>query len=372
MHTPTEHTVNLIGLTRKSRENPSAVGSAIASACLAARGVDRTLPVMHEGRVVAYVRGTPGSPEVEWRLPPRGRGASMWAGYSTYDDIIAELSAGKRFSEMWCKSLTGTPVANNWYDLWPVGGNPQAGTYPGAANTAVQWDDTATGAFLHGGNVSPDTKHVLTSYGNANAATPTIVLYDRVLTYEASSISTVNQTMTNTLPAQRYVSAGQPGLKVMVTAQTLLGATASAYTQLQYTDQDGNTLQNMPVAFGVNVLVSAAAPTTTLGARVVSPSVGTGITFGPFMGLGTGDTGVRLIDNVTFSANNTGTLAYVLCQPLVYIPVQAAGQATLMDNIQQLASLPRIYDGACLSFLLHTPTATASIVPSGRFEMGWG
>jgi hypothetical protein len=368
-----ETSVNLIGLTRKSRENPSAVGQAISSACVTARGVDRTLPVVHGGKVVAFVRGTPGSSVVEWRLPPRGGGAHLWMGYSTYDDIISELSAGKRFSEMWCKSQTTAPAANNWYDLWPVGGNPQAGTYPGAARTAVQWDDTATGAMLHGGNVSPDTKHVLTAYGNSNNITPTLVLYDRVLTYEACTISNGNQVMTNTLTAQRYISGGQPGLKIMVTCQTLLGATANAYTQLQYTDQDGNTLQSMPTSFGVNVIVSAAAPTTTLGARVVSPAVSGGsLTFGPFMSLAAGDTGVRLIDNYTHSANNTGTLAYVLGQPLVYIPVQAAGQGTLADQVQQLANLPRVYDGACLSFMLYAPTATANIVPNGRFEMGWG
>lgn len=369
----TTPSVNLIGLTRKSRENPSAVGRAIFAACQAARGVDRILPVMHEGRFVAFVKGTPGSPVVEWRLPPRGGGSRLWMGYTTYDDIIAELSAGKSFQNNWAKAFTTAPVANNWYDLWPVGGNPQAGTYPGAARTSVQWDDTAAGAFLHGGNVSTDTKHVLTSLGNTNATTSTLVLYDRVLTYEACSISNVNQTMTNSLAAQRYIGAGQPGLKIMVTCQTALGATANAYTQLQYTDNDGNVLQSMPVAFGVNVIVSAAAPTTTLGARVVSPAVSGGtLPFGPFMSLATGDTGVRLIDNYTHSANNTGTIAYVLAQPLVYIPIQAGGQASMFDNVQQLASLPRIYDGACLNFMLYAPAATANIVPSGRFEFGWG
>jgi hypothetical protein len=365
---------NLVGLTKKSRENPSSVGRAIFSACLAARGIDRTLPVLHEGKFVAFIRGKVGSPEVEWRLPPRGGGSHLWMGYTTYDDLISELSAGKRFADQWAKAFASAPIANNWYDLWPCGGNPQAGTYPGAANTAVQWDDTAVGAFLHGGNVSPDTKHVLTSLGNANLTTPTIVLYDRVLTYEACTISNVNQVMTNGLAAQRYIGAGQPGLKVMVTAQTALGATANAYTQLQYTDQDGNVLQSMPTAFGVNVITSAAAPATTNGARVVSPISGVGATvpLGTFMQLAAGDTGVRLIDNYTHSANNTGTIAYVLCQPLVYIPVQAAGQATLFDNVQQLASLPRIYDGACLSFMVYTPTASGGFNPNGRFEMGWG
>jgi hypothetical protein len=369
MHTD----VNIIGMTRKSRENPSAVGQALFSACFAARGIDRTLPVLHEGKVVAFVRGKVGTPEVEWRLPPRGFNPKLWAGYTTYDDIISELSAGKRYAETWAKSATTTTVANNWYDLWPVGGNPQAGAYTGAARTAVQFTDATAGGMLHGGNVSPDTKSFLTSLGVANTSVPTIVVYDRVLTYEACTISTVNQVMTNGLAAQRYIGVGEPGLKIMVTCQTALGATANAYTQLQYTDNSGNTLQSMPVAFGVNVITSALAPTTILGARVVSPAVSGGtVPFGPYMTLATGDTGVRLIDNYTHSANNTGTLAYVLGQPLVYIPVVAAGQTSLFDNVQQLASLPRVFDGACLAFMLYSPTATVGYVPHGRFEWGWG
>jgi hypothetical protein len=373
MPTTHEHRVNLVGLTRKSAENPSAIGQAIATACNAARGIDRTLPVLHQGRFVAFVRGYANSPLVEWRLPPRGGGMHLWMGYSSYDDIIAELSAGKRFAESWNKAFTTTPVISNWYDLWPVGGNPQAGTYPGAANAAVPWDDTATGAFLHGGNVSPDTKHVLTSATMTVSASTLCVLYDRVLTYEASSISTVNQGFNNALPAQRYISAGQPGLKVMVTGQTLLGATASAFSQLRYTDQDGNTLQSMPVSFGVNVIVSAAAPTTTLPARVVSPSTAAAtVSISPFMPLASGDTGVRLINDVTFSANNTGTLAYVLCQPLVYIPILTNGVLTLFDNVQQVANLPRVYDGACLSYMSYANSNTTNIIPGGRVEFGWG
>jgi len=365
--------VNLIGLTKKSLSNPSAVGKALLSACYAARGVDRTLPVLHQGKVIAFVRGYARSPLVEWRLPPKGGGAHLWMGYSNYDDIIAELSAGKRFADMWCKAFTTAGVANNWYDQWPVGGNPQAGAYAGAARTAVSFTDATTGGMLHGGNVSTDTKHFLTAFGNANNTSATIVVYDRVLTYEACTITNANQVMTNATAAARYISAGQPGLKIMITGQTVLGATANAYTQLQYTDQDGNTLQSMPTSFGVNVIVSAAAPTTTLGARVVSPAVAAGtLSFGQFMPLATGDTGVRLIDNYTHSANNTGTLAYVLCQPLVYIPIQSAGQASLFDEVQQLASLPRVYDGACLSFMVYSPTATTNIVPNGRFEWGWG
>jgi hypothetical protein len=229
--------------------------------------------------------------------------------------------------------------------------------------------------MLHGGNVSPSNKHLIRHEVLASAnTTPVVIIYDRVLTYEACTISNVNQVMTNTLPAQRYISGGQPGLKIMVTCQTVLGATANAYTQLQYTDQDGNTLQSMPTSFGVNVIVSAAAPTATLGARVVSPAASGGtLAFGPFLPLATGDTGVRLIDNFTHSANNTGTLAYVLCQPLALLPVVNGSNPTLVaaDQIMQSTSFGQVLDGACLAPLVYMPTGTGATY-IGRVDTVWG
>jgi hypothetical protein len=38
-----------------------------------------------------------------------------------------------------------------------------AGAYGGTARTAKRYDDTSTGAILHGGNVSADTKHLLST-----------------------------------------------------------------------------------------------------------------------------------------------------------------------------------------------------------------
>jgi hypothetical protein len=227
----------------------------------------------------------------------------------------------------------------------------------------------------HGGNVSPSNKHLVHAEALASANTsPTIIIYDRVLTYEASPISSVNQLFVNSFAAQRYIGVGDPGLKIMVTGQTLLGATANAYTQLQYTDQAGNTLQSMPTTGPVNVVVSAGAPTATLGARVMSPVVvGTGVALGPYMPLAAGDTGVRLLDNVTSSASNTGTLAYVLCFPIAVIPIQNIVSPTisLTDTIMQLTSFGVVKDGACLAPLLYAAAGTAATY-SGRFDTAWG
>lgn len=371
--------------TQKSRSNPSAITATQLAAIDAVRGIDRLLPVMHGRRVVGATFAPPWwlcatKPELfpdDVLFKPLDMSLEQyrkWAGFLSYDAIINAISTnGAFFPAKFSKGATTAPVANNWYDLWPVGGSPAAGAYAGAAFTAVQFSDATSGALYHAGNQSPSTKHLISMDARSTGGTPTLVLYDRVLTYEACTFNAgVNQAMTNTLAAQRYISAGQPGLKIITTCQTVFGATASNFTQLQYTDQAGNTLQSMPVAAFNAIIVSAAAPTATLGARVVSPSV-TAATLpqGPFMPLAVGDGGVRLIANYTTSAANTGTMAFVLGAPLATIPIQVAGVTTLIDMVQQLIGLYRVFDGACLSFLAFFPAATASTF-DGSVNVAWG
>jgi hypothetical protein len=361
----------IIGVPKKSRNSPSDISRSILKASEAAFGIDVPMPVFHEGRPVAVVRGYQGKPYVDAYIPEAY--VPRWCAFNSYSDIKDAYAAGRTHVTRIIKSATTGGVANNYYDMWPVGGNPACGTYPGVALTSVQWNDDVASAIRHGGNVSTSKKHLIRFEGiSSNNAAQVIILYDRVLTYEACSITGGNQVFVNSLAAQRYISGGEPGLKIMITGQTLLGASATNYTQLQYTDNEGNTLQSMPVAFGVNVIVSAAAPTATLGARVVSPAVSGGtLTFGPFMPLATGDTGVRLLDNVTSSGANTGTLAYVLCYPIALIPL-SANITTIADQVMQLTSLGHIKDGACLSELVFFAGAATGATYTSQIDTVWG
>jgi hypothetical protein len=371
--------------TQKSRMNPSAITATRVAAIEAVMGIDRLLPVMHGRRVVGATFAPPWwlcqkradlfPDDVLFRpLDMSVEQYQKWAGFASYDDLISEVSAaGKFFPAKFSKGATTAGVANNWYDLWPVGGAPAAGTYTGTAFTARQFTEATVGALYHGGDKTPDTKHTISMDARSTGGTPTLILYDRVLTYEACTFNaSVNQALTNTLPAQRYISAGQRGLKMMVTCQTALGATAANFTQIQYTDQDGNATQSMPLTAFNAIIVSAAAPTGTLGARIVSPSVTAAtLTQGPFMPLAVGDGGMRLVANYTTSAANTGTMAFVLGAPLATIPIQVAGVTTLIDLVQQLVGLEQVFDGACLSFLAFFPAATGTTF-DGTVNVAWG
>lgn len=361
----------LIRLRRKSITNPSAEDACIASAVQAHRGCDWTMPVVFGGEIVGVVRGERLGPRVTFTRIPR----SIWAaGYTTYDSIIAACSAGQRLPNYWSKTHTTAPVANNWYDSWTLGGFPSAGAFAGAASTAVQFSDTTTGSLYVGGNVSPSIKAILNcwAFGTAGVPPPVIVIYDRVLAYEANvHNNTVNKAMTNTLTAQRYVSAGQSGMRIFVTCQTLQGATATNLTQLRYTNQLGTTLQTMPTSPTVAFIVSATAPTATLGARVICPATAAAtLPWGYSLPLAVGDSGVRLINDFTDSSANTGTFTFILGRPLFTIGTATAGVVSQLDGIYQIASLEQIFDGACITFLFYFPVATAATL-QGEIDVGW-
>lgn len=346
---------------RKARRSECDDADVFARGLRDMAGIDVPTAIIEptDGEILALAWGKPLSREVHYTRD-RGLIAEFYLSPASYDALWAAAAAGKQWPLKYVKTATTNPVAGQYMDLWPVGGDPTSGTYPGAAFTASQKSDTTTGALYHGGDVSTDTKHLLTAVAaySAGATPPTLYLYDRVLTYEACTFNaSVNQAMTNGVAAQRYIGAGEGGLKIMWTCQTVYGATAANLTQLQYTDNDGNALQSMPTTITATIIVSVAAPTSTLGARVACPASGT-TPYGPYLFMAAGDSGARLVANYTTSAANTGTTCVVLLRQLAVFPMVLAGKAEDFDLTRGIQNLPRILDGACLSMFAKMPVAT--------------
>ena len=84
--------------------------------------------------------------------------------------------------------------------------------------------------------------------------------------------------------------------------------------------------------------------------------------FGPFLPMQAGDRGVMSVQSIQLSAgsgaNNIGNL--LLVKPLLTLPNTTAAVATERDLMNQLPSLPRIYDGAKLGWLFFPGAATAA------------
>ena len=286
--------------------------------------------------------------------------------FTSYDDLISEITAGKRLVLPWAKVASTAPIAVNWYHIWTVGGQPGAGAaYTGTALAHQRTTDLTAGALYHGGNKSTDTKHLIYAWAlaSAGATPPILILCDMVGYYPLTQLASA-QTFDNTNGPDRYVSAGQSGLQAVLIAGALGGAVASNITALNYVDQDGNA-GTMPTTPAVVVTISAAAPTVALGSRVITTVAG------PWIPLEAGDCGIRSLTNITFSAANTGLEAFLMVKPLLTLPCTTALIPSERDLAMQIANLERIYDGACLCWLVFFPVATGATL-QGELDVAWG
>jgi hypothetical protein len=172
--------------------------------------------------------------------------------------------------------------------------------------------------------------------------------------------TTSAQTLSGT-PSPRYTNG--VGLRLYPVLTAVSGATAQNFG-CSYTDQSGNTGNTLPVTVSMTASgIVGHIPTSGLAAN----------NYGPFLPLANGDYGVRNVASVTMSAANTGTMALVLARPLLTLPLTTVSVGAERDLMNQLPSLPRIYDGACLTWLYFAGANTAANVNFyGSLEAGWG
>lgn len=366
--------------------------------------------------------------------------------FSSMDDIIQKISAGQTYRFDWNKNMlpTTAAVAGEWSFLARGGGNPGADAlYNTGTNLLFQptSDSTANAAGIqHGGNVTPNYKHLINASAFSAAATTmpaVLMLVDLVGFYRVTSVTTTSsQAMTNTLSAFSTFTADAGTdvcthsninllayTRVQVSTTTTLPAGLAAATDYyvikvsdltckfatsyanavagtaidittagtgthtintllpRYTNGAGlqafmwNTNATAMGAATPNLSLSSytnsaqttgkATPTTlpigkTAAANGLVLYSGTGSgKYGPFMPLAAGDSGIAKVDNVQISVSYvSGEFSVGLCKPLAIMPMTTIGVASERDFLNQLPSLPRIYDGANLQWLIYHGAAT--------------
>jgi hypothetical protein len=288
------------------------------------------------------------------------------------DNLIAAFGNGRTNRYDWNK-ITGAAAyaLGRWYNMAGLGGIPVATTWPGTALACVDCTDAAgdgTNKFgiPHGGDVSTMIKHLITgaAWTTAAAGVPgTLYLVD-VNSYWPGINMNVNtlQTLTGT-PTLRYANGA--GMRMFLSALATTGATGHnlAYS---YTNQDGTAGRTQPVT--VACTASAIVP------HIVHSGVAAN-NYGPFLPLASGDSGIRSVESVQLSAasGTASTAVLVLCRMLAQITLSQVGLMTEKDFLNQIPSLPRIPDGACLALLYGAGANTvAATTFAGSFETVWG
>jgi hypothetical protein len=282
------------------------------------------------------------------------------------DQLIAALTAGKSARTDWNK-ITGATAcaAGRWYDFSQLSGQPVANTYTGTALAFTPATEASAFALPLGSGVLPDFKHLLNLAAWTTFATGvpgTLQLVDMQGYWPGISLNTATaQTLTGT-PSLRYANGA--GLRLYLAATGASGAVAHTIG-VSYTNQAGVSGRTLPVTVSGTV---SAIPAHLLHSGTAANN------YGPFLPLAAGDFGIQNVASVTLSAaSGAGTAALVLARPLAQITLSVAGLMTEKDLLNQIPSLPRILDGACLVWLYGSGAATAaSSTFAGSLECIWG
>lgn len=281
----------------------------------------------------------------------------------------------KQYRADWTKNAlpTTAQVAGQWYSLLTGGGNPAGNSLMGGGtNLAFQalTDSLAgSGSIQHGGTAGgrdQGYKQLVgaSAFTAASTTAPCVLtLVDVLGFYPVTTVTaTTEQAFDNTVTLPRYAT-GQ-GVQAYITPSTVMGAATPDIT-LKYTNSDGVAGKTTPATLPSG---NTAAP---VGSIVYS---GTGAgKFGPFVPLAAGDKGIRSIQSITLSASYvSGVLNVVLARPIATIPIGTSGIVSTVNFVNEVLNMPKVYDGACLSFLMYaganTPVNSALF---GHLDFAW-
>jgi hypothetical protein len=271
--------------------------------------------------------------------------------------------------------LTGTGVLAGTYivSLGTGTGANNGGTYNvNLSQTVTSQTITATqfaNGIQHGGDVSPDIKHLMNASAFSAAVTTApavMMLIDQLAVIPISSVTTTGaQTILGTQTLPRY--ADGKGVRAYIVPSVVMGA-ATPTVQLSYTNTSSVAGRLTPAAPSLPIC-NTAAPVGS----IVYAGTGAG-KYGPFIPLAAGDQGILSIQSVNLSASYvSGALNIVLCKPLLTLPITTVGVASERDLVNQLPSMPRVFDGANLQWLMYAGAATpVNSAFYGSLDTAWG
>lgn len=293
-------------------------------------------------------------------------------GFTSIDNLVDEITNNGKFRRSDWNKITGAAAytTGRWYDFSGLGGTPIANAWAGSALAWRSCDEAAGNGtqifgIPHGGDVSTDTKHMLNGSAVTGVATGVpgqLMLVDMQGYYPGINMASSSlQTLTGT-PSPRYTNG--VGVRPYLVVTSASGTNAQNVT-ITYTNSGGTGSRTNPVTVA-NTASAIVGHITHSGVAANN--------YGPFIPLASGDVGMQSVQSIQFSAAATaGTAALVLAVPLLTIPLVATSIASERDFLNQLPSLPRVRDGACLAWLYFAGAATAASTNFyGSLEMGWG
>lgn len=295
-------------------------------------------------------------------------------GFANIAEYASADESGRCWITQFRKAITAVAtITASYNDYSYFAGSPLANFYASTPLEAAFIDPTR-GIYVP--SVSPAKQFLknITVMSSAASATSTtnglqkLMLCDYLMYYPfIDTASTDQQDMIQSQTLPRYGSG-----KVIAVAQSA-SSTIGQFTYT-YTNQDGVAGRVSPNIFTQIV----AGGGQSLGAYI------SGGGFNPFLPMQAGDSGVKSIESVTFTAVGGGLMCLAIVYPLRIFPLfsecrrtttgnlESYGVAASVDSVVHGAKVPEIKDGAILGLIAKAPAGSlASSILVGYIETLW-
>jgi hypothetical protein len=268
--------------------------------------------------------------------------------FSSVDYLISRITSGFTYTAQFhhFRGLS-SKFNQRTYDL---SNTVSTGTPNAWSGTSLAWtpcnESTGNGTQVfgipHGGNTSPDTKHITNVFFNNPTIQGEYILVDLQGYWPGISTTTTSaQNLTGT-PGSNLRYANGAGCRLYMVVTNTLGATTANVT-ISYTNQAGTTGRANPVT----IQLRSDSPNTQIAHAASSNN-----NFPLFLPLQVGDIGVANVASVTISPSmlGSGTVALCLARPILTITNPLA-EMTHRNFATSIPALPEIKDGACLIWI---------------------
>lgn len=246
----------------------------------------------------------------------------------------------------------GTDVIT-WTSTTNKPSNILTGTRVRLTTTTTLPGGLATATDYYVIKVSDSTCKLATSYANAIAGTAINI----------TDAGTGTHTMSRLLP--RYTNGAGVQAIFFNPAATALGA-ATPNLSLGYTNSAQTTSRATPTVLPVGKTAASNSLVLYSGASGAGK-------YNYQVPLQSGDAGIAEINTIQNSTSYvSGTYTVALVKELARVPITTLGVAAERDLVNQLPSLPRIYDGAALYWMIGSSTTTPTNATfSGHILTAW-
>lgn len=280
------------------------------------------------------------------------------SAFTSYDQIIKSLTNGMGQIYHFEKVSVGNTAVNNAYSLWGVGNIPASGMF-GTALTARTITNATTGVIPFNNPSGSNTTYLLGA-GMMSSSSPAgvFILVDRLL--EAP----FNGTTTNAV-----FNSGSP---LVIPSRDANGAPSGAGCFMFVENFDSTTVAGNPTITVIYTNSQGVTGRTTGPQALTASSIQNQIVTsgGVFLPLQSGDTGVQAISGYTLSSSVTSTqLNIVICRPLLYLPILFSNTFIERDMVMNVPSMPQLFSGTALQWLLLSQVAGGSGIIRGYVRM---